>query len=111
MLNLHLKAVMRLIAARTMIIGVIRSIEDLEYALANPEAADGYEWRVDAVCGGRIVDGIWELKELGKVVIITVRDPREGGLQPTWDIAKRISLFAEYGVLGNAFWILRPPRP
>ena len=40
-------------------------------------------------------------KELGKVVIITVRDPREGGLQPTWDIAKRISLFAEYMYLGT----------
>ena len=46
-----LKAVMRLIAARTMIIGVIKSVKDLEYALANPHAADGYEWRMDGVFG------------------------------------------------------------
>jgi 3-dehydroquinate dehydratase type I len=78
------------------VVGVITSLADLYIALANPDIADIYEWRVDSISYDEVVDGLQYLRLLGKLVILTVRDPAEGGQKPDWGIWYRQILMLEY---------------
>jgi 3-dehydroquinate dehydratase type I len=92
MKKLNLKTFLRV----TQIVGVITSLADLYVALDNPDLADIYEWRVDCILCDEVIEGLKYLKLLGKLVILTVRDPKEGGQKPYWGIWYRQILMLEY---------------
>jgi len=80
----------------TKIVGVIFTLEDFYIALANPDIADIYEWRVDCILCDEVIEGLNHLRRLGKLVILTVRDPAEGGQKPEWGLCHRQILMLEY---------------
>ena len=75
------------------IVGVIASSEDLKVALANPHIADMYEWRVDFYQSTTVEPG---LRSLRKPIILTVRDPDEGGKEWGWTLGRRAALYEQY---------------
>jgi 3-dehydroquinate dehydratase type I len=75
------------------IVGVIATREDLMIALRNPHIADIFEWRVDCLYGSWVTRLI---KRLKKPLILTVRDPREGGKRIVWDHKRREQLIRKY---------------
>ncbi|MDE1975594.1 MAG: type I 3-dehydroquinate dehydratase [Patescibacteria group bacterium] len=77
------------------IVGVIASKEDARVAIANPDIADIFEWRVD--CEPHIRAEIRELcGSHSRPVIITVRDASEGGRQSDWNADTRMALYREH---------------
>jgi 3-dehydroquinate dehydratase type I len=80
----------------TKTVGVIASLADLYAALANPDMADIYEWRLDCIVCDEVIEGLQYLRLLGKLIILTVRDPSEGGQKPDWGIWYRQVLMLEY---------------
>ena len=65
-------------AGRPLLVGVIASLADLRFALALREPADLFELRLDCLCD--VVSQLErKLSILSAPIIITARDPREGG--------------------------------
>jgi 3-dehydroquinate dehydratase I len=68
----------RMKAGRPLLVGVIASLADLRFALALREPADLFELRLDCLCD--VVSQLErKLSILSAPIIITARDPREGG--------------------------------
>jgi 3-dehydroquinate dehydratase type I len=91
-----MKRKLKLFLKGTKIVGVIASLADLNAALASPDIADGFEWRLDRFSGRTAAEGIERLKWLGKVIILTVRDHAEGGGKQDWDLKRRASGMSIY---------------
>jgi len=85
---------------RQMLVGVIASPADLRFALAMRQPPDLFELRLDCLC--QIVDQLErKMSILPAPVIITARDPREGGvnnlsLQKRRDLLSRFLPHAKY---------------
>jgi 3-dehydroquinate dehydratase type I len=90
------KLKLRTFLCGTQVVGIIHTLADLYAALADPDIADIFEWRVDCINCKEIVEGIKKLRRLGKLIIITVRDHNEGGKKPEWDLEKREALMWKY---------------
>src|SRR5260370_34926550 len=87
-------------ATRQFLVGVIASEADLRFAAAMREPPDLFELRLD--CLLRIVDQLErKMSILGSPIIITARDPREGGahnlsLRQRRDLFLRFLPYAKY---------------
>lgn len=87
---------------KTNIVGVIGCREDLDMALANPNLANCYEWRMDLAANENIFPpGISRLRLKNRAIILTARDPLEGGLKPTdrsgtFNLEERVSFMKLY---------------
>ena len=81
---------------KTLRVGVIRSYADLVYAQRNPDAAQAYGLRLDAICGPEVIEKVRNLKERGKSIILDIRAPEEGGRNKSLDIPTRAMLFREH---------------
>lgn len=95
-LNLMKKLNLRTFLRGAKVVGVIASLPDLQVALADPDIADIYEWRVDCISCDEVISGLQYLRLLGKLVILTVRDPAEGGQKPEWGLWYRQIVMLEY---------------
>lgn len=88
-----MKTKLSTLLGRVNVVGVIASKADMKIAISNPDVADIFEWRVDCVYGPEIEVG---LRELNRPIILTVRDAKEGGKQPSWDTGSRHALYGRY---------------
>lgn len=77
---------------KTQIVGVITSTDDMKQALKDNEAIDVFEWRVDCCAANTIMNG---LRRIGKPVIITARDSKEGGKRPEWKLEDQEAYYLE----------------
>ena len=79
---------------KQLIVGVIASPADLRFAVAMPKPPDLFELRLDHLCG--IADQLErKMSILRKPVIITARDPREGGANKL-SISQRTDLLLRF---------------
>lgn len=92
-ISIIMKIQLEIFCSRVNIVGVIASKEDLTLALANPKVADVFEWRVDCYQHEGIES---EITKMNSRIILTVRDPGEGGKQLSWGIDKRSKLYRRY---------------
>jgi len=80
------------VLSRSNIVGVIASKAELDYALRHPKAADVFEWRVDCL---NTPAAVRKIEKLRKPLIVTVRDPSEGGMSD-WSRENRAALLQAY---------------
>lgn len=92
---------MELIQKGTLSVGTIHSLASARYAYEHPDVADAFEFRVDATLDPEVVRIIEYLKSHGKIIILTVRHPDEGGREKDWDTPKRLALFFQYLYLAS----------
>ena len=81
------------------IVGVIASQADLSIAVLKPDV-DFFEWRVDALPDLATFRQL--APRLGKPVIVTIRDPDEGGLDKELHLKKRIKLYKDFMPFASA---------
>jgi len=75
------------------IVGVIACRADLVYAQKSRDVAGIYEWRADCFGGAHVAS---EIKALRRPIILTVRDPREGGQNKELTMEMRAKLYEIY---------------
>ncbi|MEI8249063.1 MAG: type I 3-dehydroquinate dehydratase [Candidatus Taylorbacteria bacterium] len=85
--------VAHLLSQKNTIVGVIACHADLVYAQTSFPSADMYEWRVDCYHG---IDVAKQIKTLHRPIILTVRDPGEGGQNKELTLAMRAKLYELY---------------
>ena len=82
-----------LLSRNNVVVEVIACQADLAYAQTSFHSAEMYEWRVDCYHG---IDVAKQIKALRRPVILTVRDPKEGGQNKELTLAMRAKLYELY---------------